>query len=72
MIHLKKFWINLIFYKDWIWKIKDYNRLQDCYQQLIHKKTKQSQHKVNFYKLEILDLIDEGKTIEEIKKYLLK
>lgn len=99
MIHLKRFWIDLIRVKEWriylyisylLWKIKDYDRLDLDYSSVIMHATNDHMSKTNYeltaiyseidkaiegnidyYKLEIIDLIDSGATIEEIKKYLM-
>lgn len=99
MIKLKRFWIDLVRVKEWriclyvshlLWKIKDYDRIQYDYSNILMHVTDNRMSKTNyertaiyseidkvhegvldFYRLEILELIDTDGTIEEIKKYLM-
>lgn len=80
MIKLKRFWIDLIRFREWniylkvdhfFWKVKDYDRLQLAYDKLRNSYIKLTQNGIDLQKLGIIDMIDDGATIEELKKYLM-
>ncbi len=80
MIYFRRVLTNLIFNKIWgiylyinllYHSVKDYNNQLRRYDDLIKSSVKTKQNGIDLYKLEIIDLIDSGKTIEEIKKYLM-